>query len=205
MWALSSLLNLTGRSKAVKEKSSVILTGTAADLNFAGFALEYADASTPDTWNPVSPLSDIPVVNDVFTAWVPPYEGTFHVRLTVWDKAGNIAINRKRVSWGIYSSITNLYKSHEIFSPNNDGLNDTVELHYKVLEPVHLEFTVFDANNSVVRTIDRDYAFPADDYITWDGRDSTGKIVPDGKYRIKVFDYEFFFEVTTRLLMSILK
>jgi subtilase family serine protease len=195
LWALSSLLNLTADLNAIKEKSSVILKGIAADLNFEGYKLEYADTNTPDTWNLISPPSDMPVINDVFATWVPPYEGNFYVRLTIWDKAGNVVWDRKRISWGLSSSITNIYKSREIFSPNGDGVKDTVELHYRVLEPVHLEFTIYNANNSVIRTINKDYTSPADDYIAWDGRDGSGKIVPDGKYMIKIFDYEFFVEV----------
>jgi len=32
-------------------------------------------------------------------------------------------------------------------------------------------------------------------------RDESGQIIPDGKYRIKILDYEFFVEVTTHRLM----
>jgi Tol biopolymer transport system component/flagellar hook assembly protein FlgD/fibronectin type 3 domain-containing protein len=195
LWVISSLLNLTADLRVIREKASLILKGTAADLHFDGYVLEYADVNNPGTWNLITPPVDMPVISDVLATWVPPYEGIFYVKLTVWDKAGNMAMKSKRVSWGLSSSITNLYKSREIFSPNNDGGNDTVALHYKVLEPVHLDFTVSDANNNVISTIRRDYAAPADDSITWDGRDSSGKIVSEGKYRIKVFDYEFFVEV----------
>jgi len=195
LWAMSTLLNLTAELRAAKEKSAVILKGVATDLNFEGYMLEYADAKNPTQWNLISPPSHIPVINDVFTTWVPPYEGTFSVRLTVWDKAGNAAWDRKRVFWGLASSITNLYKTLEIFSPNGDGIKDSVELHYRVLEPVHLEFNIYDGNDYLITTIQRDYTLPVDDYITWDGRDSSGKIVPDGKYKIKVFTYEFFVEV----------
>ena len=195
LWAMSSLLNLTADLRIIRDKSAVILKGIAADLNFEGYALEYADAKSPDVWTPVKPPSDVPVINDVFTSWVPPHEGTFYVRLTVWDKAGNMAWDRKRFSWGIFSSITNLYKTEEIFSPNGDGVKDTVELHYRVLEPVHLEFFVYDENNNLIRTFTKDYTFPVEDYITWDGRDENGSVVDDGKYKIKVFDFEFFVEV----------
>ena len=195
LWAMSSLLNLTADLRASKQKSAVILKGIAADLNFEGYQLEYADAKSPNVWNLVAPPSDVPVINDVFTTWVPPYEGTFYVRLTVWDKGGNKTIDRKRVSWGLSSSITNLYKSLEIFSPNGDGVKDTVELHYRVLEPVHLEFYIYDKDNNLITTFIRDYTSPIDDFIAWDGRDSSGRIVQDGKYKIKVFDYEFFVEL----------
>ena len=195
LWAISSLLNLTADLRASKQKSVVILKGIAADLNFEGYQLEYADVKSPNVWNLVAPASDVPVINDVFTTWVPPYEGTFYVRLTVWDKAGNKAFDRKRVSWGLFSSITNLYKNLDLFSPNGDGVRDTFELHYRVLEPAHLEFYIYDKDNNLITTFIRDYTSPIDDFIAWDGRDSSGRIAPDGKYKIKVFDYEFFVEV----------
>ena len=181
--------------RATREKSAVILKGIAADLNFEGYMLEYADTKNPDTWNLVKPLSGIPVVNDVFTTWVPPYEGTFYVRLSVWDKAGNVSLVRKRISWGLFSSITNLYKSLEIFSPNSDGVKDTVELFYRVLEPVHLDFNIYDEDNKLIKTIQKDYTSPVSDLITWDGRDSGGNVVSDGTYKIEVFTYEFFVKV----------
>ncbi|HLE18585.1 MAG TPA: FlgD immunoglobulin-like domain containing protein, partial [Syntrophales bacterium] len=114
------------------------------------------------------------------------------MKLTVWDKAGNTAMSRKRVSWGLFSSITNIYKTLEIFSPNGDGIKDTVELHYRVVEPAHLEFAIYDENDNRVRTFLKDYSAPGDDFITWDGKDENGMTARDGKYKIKVFDYEFF-------------
>lgn len=195
LWTISSLLNLTADLRIIRNKSAVVLKGIAADLNFYGYTLEYADIKNPDVWNPVAPPSDVPVVNDVFTTWVPPYEGTFNVRLTVRDKAGNAAMKIKRVSWGVFSSITGLYKTGEIFSPNGDGEKDTVELHYRVLEPVHLEFNIHDEDGNLIRTFYKDYTSPAEDYITWDGRDGSGEFVPDGTYSIRIFNYEFFVKV----------
>jgi flagellar hook assembly protein FlgD/Tol biopolymer transport system component len=197
LWAMSSLLNLTADLRMTPGKSAVILKGIASDLNFDSYQLEYADAKTPSTWSPIAPPSNVPVVNDVFTTWVPPYEGTFYVRLTAQDKAGNADVNRKRVSWGITSSITNIYKTLDIFSPNNDGVKDTVELHYTILEPVHLEFGIYDASGAVVRMYPRDYPVPGSDFISWDGRDSSGNVVPDGNYQIRILDYTFFVAVDT--------
>lgn len=195
LWAISSLLNLTADLRVVKSKSAVILKGIAADLNFEGYKIEYADLKTPTQWNLAQPPSNVPVDNGVFTTWVPPYEGTFYLQLTVWDKAGNIAVQRKRVSWGLSSSITNIYKSSGIFSPNNDGVKDTVSLNYTVLEPVHLEFTIYDANGLSVKKFYRDHAAPGAERIIWDGTDDAGRVVPDGDYTIKVFDFEFYVDV----------
>ena len=197
LWTLSSMLNLTADLRLFKERSSVNVKGIAADLNFEGYQLEYANEKAPGVWNPVAPPSNIPVVNDLFTTWVPPYEGTFLVRLTVRDRAGNTAVSMRRVSWGISSSITSLYKSLEIFSPN--GIKNTVELHYRVLEPVHLEFGVYDAEGVLIRTIFKDHALPMEDFMSWDGRDEGGQVVQDGKYSIRIYDYSFFVEVDTTL------
>jgi len=195
IWSITSLLNLTTELRITKTKSSITLKGIAADRNFAGYKLEYADINSPDSWELISPPSDQPVVNDTFTTWVPPSEGNFYIKLTVWDKAGNSNAISKRFSWGGTSSITGLYKSIDTFSPNGDGVKDTVELNYQVMEPIHLEFFVLDELGRVVRVFLRDYAQPAVDSISWDGKDEAGKVVPDGKYSIKVLDYEFFVEV----------
>ncbi len=197
IWALSSLLNLTAELRTKKERTGIILKGIATDLNFESYKLEYTDVKNPDNWSLIKPPSDVPVVNDVFTAWVPPYEGRFYVRLTARDRAGNSLQSIKQVSWGLYSSITSFYKTEDIFSPNGDGVKDTVELHYRILEPVHLEFYIYDKDNNLIRTFYRDYSAPHEDFITWDGRDEGGSVVPDGVYRIKVLDYEFFVEVDT--------
>lgn len=193
--SISSVLNLTADLKTIKSSSGLALKGTAADRNFAGYRLEYADKSTPGLWNEIAPPSDVPVVDDLFTTWVPPYEGTFYVQLTVWDQAGNTAVSRKRVSWGLSSVITGLYKSREFFSPTLDGGQNTVELKYRVRGPAHLEFSVADATNNLVRTFSRDYSEPTQDDISWDGRDESGHVVPDGKYKISIFDFEFIVEV----------
>jgi Tol biopolymer transport system component/subtilase family serine protease len=195
LWAMRSLMNLTTDLAVSRDRDGVILKGTAQDLNFEGYKLEYADAKTPTQWNPIGPPSDIPVVNDVFTMWIPPYEGSFYVRLTAWDKAGNVASDTRRASWGQYSNITNVYTTLDLFSPNGDGIKDTVELHYTVFEPVHLDFYIYDKNNNLMKSFSKDHSSTGEGYITWDGRDENGALVPDGEYEITVYDYSFFVEV----------
>ncbi|MDH3976759.1 MAG: hypothetical protein OEV42_21050, partial [Deltaproteobacteria bacterium] len=190
-----SLLNLSADLQVKKESGSIILKGNAADKNFERYRIEYADVDSPDNWNIILPPSETEVINDVFTYWIPPYEGTFYVRLTVTDKAGNVKSKKRKVSWGYRSSITNLYKTLNVFSPNNDNVKDTVELHYKVLEPVYLEFQILNENNEIIRIFKETYTEQKDDFIRWDGKDSFGDVVDNGKYRIKIFDMEMFVEV----------
>ncbi|MBI5485404.1 MAG: hypothetical protein HY888_13240, partial [Deltaproteobacteria bacterium] len=195
-WSLGSLLNLTADLRITKNKSVVKLKGIAADKNFSGYRLEYADSRTPDTWNLIMPPSDVPVLNDTFIDWIPPREGLFHVRLTVWDKAGNEATDRKRVAWGVSTLVIGLYRDNELIAPKNfDNPRQTATLHYTALEAVHLEFSVVNENGDTVRSFTREQTGYAVDSSVWDGRDDNGNLVPDGKYTIKHFDYEFPVEV----------
>lgn len=201
IFSLSStryLANLTAELNIANTSSALSLHGTAQDLNFDGYKLEYADAANPGVWNLILPPSDQPVVSSAFATWVPPGSGSFFVRLTVWDKAGNTAHSKKRITWGKPSTgVSSLYKTRDFISPNGDGVNESAELHYKAQGPIHLEFNVLDPDGNALRTFVRDYASAADDFISWDGRDESGNIVADGRYKIKVFDYEFFVEVDT--------
>ncbi|MBU0728774.1 MAG: hypothetical protein KKE17_09040 [Proteobacteria bacterium] len=195
----SSLLPLTTELQVTKDDFAVILKGIASDLNFSGWTLEYANQQTPNDWHLITPPSEKPVIDDVFAEWVPPCEGTFYVKLTATDKAGNTKWTRKRVSWGKKFAITNLYKSGELFSPNNDGVNDTVSLHFTINEPVHLEFNLLDNENNLLRTFPGDFAVPGPYSIVWDGMDDQGNVVLDGIYKIKILNYEFYFQVDNTL------
>ncbi|MFH0725313.1 MAG: CARDB domain-containing protein [Pseudomonadota bacterium] len=189
---LGSLLNLSVSLQLIQDESAIKIAGTAADLNFSHYVLEYADSEAPDGWHPIMPPSELQVFDDTFSFWVPPHEGTFHVRLTVWDRAGNSTWTRKRIAWGKSAqALVNLYKEGDFLSPNEDGVADNVKLHFTVTEPVHLEMKVLDDSGTVIRKIERDYAIPGDFAISWEGADENGFAVSDGSYTLKIQDFEF--------------
>lgn len=194
---LGSLLNLAADLRPSKNESAVNLQGIAADLNFASWQLEYADRKSPNDWHIITPPVENPVVNGLLATWIPPHEGSFLVRLTVTDKAGNTGWDRRVVTWGKKFSVTNIYKTGELFSPNNDGVKDTVGLNYTIHEPVHLELSVHDEDGNLIRTFNQDHALPGEYGIVWDGRDESGGVVLDGYYTIRIFDYDFFVQVDT--------
>ena len=198
-FAFRSLLNLTADLRAIRGNAGgVRLEGTASDLNFSAYTLDYANADTPDQWHPVMPASNTPVLDDLFTTWVPPAAGTYFVRLSVQDQAGNTRQNIKRVSWADTPSITDLYRTPAIISPNGDGIQDVTTIHYRVLAPVHLEFNFYNARNDRVRTIVRDHSVTGvEANIIWDGRDDNGLPVADGIYKMTVQNYEFYITVDT--------
>lgn len=197
-WSFKTLLNLTADLRAIRSAKvgGILLKGTASDLNFAGYTLDYADATSPNSWNPIAPASGQPIIDDLFTTWVPPGPGTYFVRLSVEDLAGNKRQTIKRVSWSDTPSITDLYRTPAFISPNGDGAQDAATIHYRVLEPVHLEFNFYNKLGDRVRTIVRNHSvIGAEIDLIWDGRDDRGLPVADGEYRMTVQSYEFFITV----------
>jgi flagellar hook assembly protein FlgD/fibronectin type 3 domain-containing protein len=197
-YSYGSLLNMTADLRPLYNSNGggLRLQGTAADMNFASYQIDYSTAAQPNTWIAVAPPSNSPVVNDVFTTWVPPAYGNYFLRLTVTDLAGNKLQQVHNVAWANTPSITDLYTDFNYISPNGDGVQDQVSLHYRVLQPVHLEFTVADATNTIIRTVPVDqYVIGTQTAFVWDGRDDKGIVVPDGQYSISVQNYQYFVTV----------
>ncbi len=196
-YAFESLLNMVADLRATSSAlaGGIRLRGTASDLNFTNYLMEYTPVEQ-EQWQHVAPASGHDVVDDEFTTWVPPGPGRYFVRLTVNDSAGNSRRVVRRVSWSDSVSITDLYREPPLYSPNGDLIMDIATFHYRVLEPVHLEFNFYNADGKKVRTISRDHAMIGAEYnLVWDGRDNDGLLLPDGKYTLRVQDYEFSIEI----------
>lgn len=197
---IRSLMNLTADLRAFRSSKSggISLSGTAVDVNFDSYALEFTSVNEPNNWQPVMPASTVHQVNQSFTTWVPPDEGSYYVRLTVTDLAGNQRRAIKRASVAERPSITSLYRSPSHFSPNGDTVSELVNIHFKVLENVNLNVAVINDSGTTVRTIQQDYTnIGAEEVIAWDGRDDSGLRVADGVYTLKVQNYELFVNLDT--------
>jgi outer membrane protein assembly factor BamB/flagellar hook assembly protein FlgD len=201
-WFLfDSLTNLVAELRALPsdDGQSVSLEGTAADLRFARYFLEYADQDQPDLWYPIGVPSQQPVVNSIFTTWIPPGDASYLVRLTVEDLAGNQRHALEHIPGGWEpTAINDIYLTPHVFSPNGDSELDTATLHYQVLQAVDLEIVVHDSEGTIVRTFNRSHSTigSAEDLV-WDGRDDNGLPLPDGEYRLTLLGFEFFVTIDT--------
>jgi subtilase family serine protease/flagellar hook assembly protein FlgD len=195
LFAFQSLLNLTAdlRPRRSATEGGILLEGTASDLNFARYTLQYATAAAPGDWRPIGSPSETPVIDGRFATWVPPGPGSYFVRLSVEDLAGNTRQNVQQVSFADTPSISALTVAPAYISPNGDGVQDEAVIQYRVLAPVHLEFQVLNEAGEKVRTIERDHGTVGVDVsVSWDGRDDAGLPVADGFYSITVQSYELF-------------
>lgn len=71
-----------------------------------------------------------------------------------------------------------------IFTPNSDGFNDKAVFHFVNPELLPISGTVYDISGSEVASLAP--GTTPDSLMTWDGRDSGGRIVPGGIYLFKI-------------------
>jgi hypothetical protein len=75
------------------------------------------------------------------------------------------------------------------FSPNGDGVQDTLRLRYKLAERAHVRLTIGPASRRVTsRRVDLGMQPAGVHTWTWNGRNQSGKVVPDQAYVIRLFD-----------------
>jgi hypothetical protein len=74
------------------------------------------------------------------------------------------------------------------FSPNGDGVGDEAEVGFDLSERARVSFSVIDDRGDEVRRIveGRELAGDAKHRFEWDGRDDSGRVAPDGTYRLQV-------------------
>ena len=199
VWFMRTLENLTAELRARETaEGGVLFEGTVADGAFERYFFEYATPDAPDTWIAALPPVAESVVNDRLGIWIPPRPGSYLVRLTVEDRAGNRRQIVRQVGTAISPSLADLEVSPRLISPNGDGVLDRLEIAYRVLRPVHLTFEFLDRQGNRVRSIERDHGVANSEHsVFWDGRDDLGLPVPDGDYSVRVQGFEFFFELDT--------
>lgn len=76
-----------------------------------------------------------------------------------------------------------------VFSPNGDGLNDSAEISYTLVQltrPIAVEVAVFDLSGRRVRILFADEEDSGAYTRTWDGRDDSGALLPVGIYLVRV-------------------
>jgi gliding motility-associated-like protein len=71
-----------------------------------------------------------------------------------------------------------------IFTPNSDGFNDKAAFHFDNPEQLPITGTIYDISGALVADLT-----PGQDPTTlmlWDGKDSSGRVVPGGIYLYKI-------------------
>jgi len=67
-------------------------------------------------------------------------------------------------------------------TPNNDGLDDLITIHYKVSESSVANLTLYDLKGRVVRHLLKNELLAVSGFVYWDGTSNDGRMVPYGRY-----------------------
>ena len=193
VWLVRSLVNGEAdfRLTRLPSRFGVQITGTVSDLNLDAYTLEFARVETPDAFTPIQPPSDVPVIADTITTWIPPAPGDYLVRLTLLDKAGNETVRLDRIFWEETLPIASLRRAPAYVSPNGDLVQDELLVDYDVLTSTNLVFHIRDGEGRSVRMIERNELVPGPASFVWDGTDDLGVPVDDGNYVLEIQGAEF--------------
>ncbi len=165
--------------------SGIDLFLTVTDKNLDFYQLEYAPASSPESFEALGQPARGIVFGENLGTWIPPAQGSWRIRLTAVDLAGNERSVSRWVTWNGVSDIAGLWpEDHHISPVASPGVQDQLVWRYTVLRPAQLLFEITDDAGALIRSIPVGAASPGPTTTTWDGRDDAGQPVPDGDYRL---------------------
>ncbi len=170
-------------------RNSVSVTGTASDANFTSYTLDYGPSAGNGPWSPISNgTSSVSaatlgtwITNDQ-SGTIPLANDGYQLRLIATDKAGNSAGFMIPVSGDNLNLSGISASSHTINTASSESstvafsINAPATVNFKIIPeklgvngtPVYLSSKVMDVAGS--------------SSFTWDGKDSTSKVVPDEAY-----------------------
>ncbi len=184
--------NLTAFVSAKFSDDQVHISGSAFDQNFSHYRLEYKNQYAADnTWHPIN-SGEFPKIDELFQTWTPVVSGSYFIRLTVYDLAGNQLEDVAQVfvpSSNI--SIRNVAVSPEFFSPNGDGIKDQALIEFDVVGTTELAVQIRNSNGEVVRSFLNQYLNSGHEQLVWDGLNDAGEALPSGQYQVVFSGYRF--------------
>lgn len=115
-------------------------------------------------------------------------DDSFTYMIYTTDKAGNYGKSNE-IKFELNTAETPVFLSTDLihFSPNADGVNDTITIipHLKVTSDVDTyTLSILDKGNKAVKKITARNRAPSN--FKWNGKDDSGKPVPDAEYRAEL-------------------
>jgi flagellar hook assembly protein FlgD len=83
--------------------------------------------------------------------------------------------------------VTSLALSHHVLTPNGDGTGDSTDVSFSLSSRASVAVEVLNSDSNVVRTLASSYAYRTGRAsLSWNGRNSSGHVVRDGHFRIRI-------------------
>ena len=114
-------------------------------------------------------------------------DGEYTFRIESWDDNGNLSVTEPEafvIDATDPEVEIEIEEENKIFSPNDDGLKDTVTITQKGSEEDLWEGEIYALGGDTVRSFTWENGVPEE--FIWDGTDDDGILVPDGVYGYRV-------------------
>jgi flagellar hook assembly protein FlgD len=121
------------------------------------------------------------------TGWVVP-DGLYWIRVYVADASNNYATISRTVVVDHHAAIVTTGATPTTISPNGDGRGDRTTLTMHADSAITGSVRLIDKNGTGVRRWT--FAGANAGYWTWNGKDTAGRTVPDGRYTLRVWGYD---------------
>lgn len=176
-----------------------------SDLNLNSFQAASAQGPTPVVLDSVEASRPVNRVSPAFSGnrkagslgELFNITGENNVRLHVYDRGGHHICTDRSFTFDGNVQLASLSLDRALFSPNQDGVADSVELAYVLDESARLDAEIFAATigadkvpritGNVLRVIASDLPVLAGaSRVAWDGTDAAGTPLADGLYAIRL-------------------
>jgi flagellar hook assembly protein FlgD len=155
---------------------SVAIVGTASDLNFKSWTLDYGAGSAPATWTTLASGTTLPTPTPLVTwATAAIANGNYTLRLRAYDLAGNAATFTEPFMLGNFQVSQNVLQ----FNAASGG---SVTYASTVPFPLTETLTIKDLSGQVVKTLVNAARTAGTYNDSWTGTTDAGPLAKDGPY-----------------------
>jgi parallel beta-helix repeat protein len=175
---------------AILEKIIEVL-GSADDLHFTEYELEYGEGSSPSSWTRIGSIGANPVLNDILESWLTNdtetdtayfINGDYTLRLSVRDGAGNTGTDSALIT------LDNLYISEVTRTPSTINVyqGDSADISFTLNKSATVSLKIYPewegVTGALVKEIVQSFGAAGSQTMSWDGTDTSGDTVPDEAY-----------------------
>ncbi|MHB9138446.1 MAG: FlgD immunoglobulin-like domain containing protein, partial [Victivallaceae bacterium] len=194
---------MSGLSATVNDNNPDVVTSITGTAGSMGGVLT---TGFPEKTSPaVEPLSKVKIYGDAFlknliTEIVADVNGGFskikigdnlfsRVFMVAVDKSGNASLPAELTVFDSTAPvITGIEASPAVFSPNNDGLFEQVNINFRLSKAAYVSVKILDESSATVRTLlSGQLSSSGTTTVVWDGRkDDMVTVLPSGFYRAEI-------------------
>jgi len=189
----SPTAGITSPAPSELVSGTVEIIGTADDLHFESYKVDYGEGLEPGSWIPIQETTTTPVVDGILASWdvIDLSPGDYTIRLTVNDVVGNVSTYDVAVVVDNIQ-ITNVSASPQFFEPP-EGQSSAIN--YTLDRDAFVTIKIYDYQTStLVRTlIDSESKTAGVNFDNWDGKDDLEALVPFEEvyaYTIEAYNVE---------------